>query len=342
MSILVLDDEEYVRNLVSQILSINGYACMLAGDAVEAREHLSKQSFDLVLCDVNLPGESGIDFIRYARAEYPDTAVVMVSGVDDPEMARTALEIGAYGYIIKPFEPEELIINISNALMRRKLEIQNRLHRENLEQMVADRTAELQEALAKLRKSMEGIIQAMSMTVESRDPYTAGHQHRVANLAHAIGKEVELSEERLEGVWMAGMIHDLGKISVPAEILAKPGKLNEMEFSIIKNHAQVGFDILKNIDFPWPIAQMVLQHHERIDGSGYPQGLAGDDILWESKILGVADVVEAMASHRPYRPALGIEKALEEISNKANIFYPSDVVEACITLFKKRQFTLSS
>lgn len=192
---------------------------------------------------------------------------------------------------------------------------------------------ELQRSLEKLRKAIEGTVHAMALTVEIRDPYTAGHQRRVAELALAIAAEMEFSEDRLDGIRMAGVIHDLGKISVPAEILSKPGRITKSEFDIIKAHPQVGYDILKEIDFPWPLAQITLQHHERMDGSGYPQGLSGEEILLEAKILGVADVVEAMASHRPYRPALGTDKALEEISKNRGILYDPEVVDACLKLF---------
>lgn len=342
MSILIIDDEEHIRKLLSKILTADGYDCETAIDTLDARDKLLEGRFDLILCDVNLPGESGIDFIREAIEKYPDTATVMVSGVDKYETAETALDMGAYGYVIKPFNPNELRINVANALIRRTLEIQSRHHQKDLENTVALRTAEVKETFNKLHKSMEGIIKAMSLTVESRDPYTAGHQVRVANLAYQIGHHFGLPEDRLEGIRMAGMIHDLGKISVPAEILTKPTQLNDMEFNIIKNHSQVGYDILKGIDFPWPIARMVLEHHERIDGSGYPQGLDDNEILLESKIIGVADVVEAMASHRPYRPALGIETALEEISEKKNRFYSGEVVEACIELFKNNEFILDT
>jgi len=163
------------------------------------------------------------------------------------------------------------------------------------------------ELFQSLRKTVEGTIYTIAATVEARDPYTAGHQNRVADLAVAIASEMHLSGEKIEGIKMAGTIHDLGKVQIPAEILSKPGKISELEYKIIQTHPRVGFDLLKNIEFPWPIAQMVLQHHEMIDGSGYPQGLVGDEILLEARILAVADTVEAMASHRPYRPALGIE-----------------------------------
>ena len=190
----------------------------------------------------------------------------------------------------------------------------------------------------KLLEAMRETIRAMAITVEIRDPHTAGHQWRVASLATSIATEMGLPKELIQGIYMAGIIHDIGKIYVPAEILSKPGRLNEIEMSMIKRHCQAGYDILKNIEFPWPIAQMVLQHHERMDGSGYPQGLLGKDILLEARILAVADVVEAMASHRPYRAALGIDKALEEISQNREILYDTEVVETCLKLITEKGF----
>jgi PAS domain S-box-containing protein len=189
---------------------------------------------------------------------------------------------------------------------------------------------ETQKTLVNLRKAMGGIIQAMAATVETRDPYTAGHQRRVSDLSRAIACEMKLTEEQIDGIRMAGLVHDLGKISVPAEILSKPTQLTDIEFALIKVHPQVSYDILKDIDFPWPVAQTVFQHHERIDGSGYPLGLKGEEIIIEARILAVADVVEAIASHRPYRPAYGIEVALEQISKKKGILYDTAAVEACL------------
>lgn len=196
--------------------------------------------------------------------------------------------------------------------------------------------------LAESRKVMSGFIDAIALTVETRDPYTAGHQQRVANLAAAIAVEMKLTPERIEGIRMAATIHDLGKIYVPAEILNKPSQLNELEFSFIKLHPEVGYNILKDIDFPWPIAQIILQHHEKMDGSGYPYGLNGRDINLEARILAVADAVEAMVSHRPYRAALGLDKALEEIEAKQGLFYDAKVVGECIKLFRNKGFRFES
>jgi len=190
----------------------------------------------------------------------------------------------------------------------------------------------------KLLRAMQETIRALVTTGEMRDPYTAGHQWRVANLATSIATEMGLSKDMIQGIYMAGIIHDIGKINVPAEILSKPGRLNEIEMSMIKGHCQAGYDILKTIEFPWPIAQMVLQHHERMDGSGYPSGLRGENIIPEARILAVADVVEAMASHRPYRPSLGIDNALKEISQNRGILYHSEVVDVCLKLFTEKGF----
>ena len=200
---------------------------------------------------------------------------------------------------------------------------------------------QLQQSLSNIKKSMEGTIQVVSMIVEKKDPYTAGHQQRVADLARAIAEEMGLSKERIEGIYMSGVIHDLGKISVPTEILSKPGKITETEFKLIKNHAREGYNILEKIEFPWPVAQIAYQHHENIDGSGYPLGLLGEEILLEARIVCVSDVVEAMASHRPYRPALGIDAALKEIAQKRGVLYDPDVVDACLTLFNEKGFQLS-
>ena len=190
----------------------------------------------------------------------------------------------------------------------------------------------------KLKKSIKDVIYTIGKITETRDPYTSGHQLKVSKLATAIAQEMKLPQDKIEGIRIASLVHDIGKISIPSEILSKPSKLSEIEYRLIKNHSQIGYDILKSIEFPWPIAQIVLQHQERLNGSGYPQGLKGDDILLEAKIIAVADVIEAMSSHRPYRPALGIDKALKEISQNRGILYDSEVVDACIKLFKEKDF----
>jgi len=195
-----------------------------------------------------------------------------------------------------------------------------------------------QQHLAQLRKSLEDTVQAIATIVEMRDPYTAGHQARVASLAAAIAGQMGLTDDRVHGIHLAGIVHDLGKIQTPAEILSKPGRISEIEYSLIKIHPHAGYEILKDIDFPWPIALMVLQHHERLDGSGYPLGLKGGEIMLEARILSVADVVEAISAHRPYRPGFGIDVALDEITKQRGIQFDPQVVDACLTLFREQSF----
>jgi response regulator RpfG family c-di-GMP phosphodiesterase len=197
---------------------------------------------------------------------------------------------------------------------------------------------ELKKSYQRLQKIMEDTIYTIGKITEARDPYTSGHQLKVSKLSTAIAQEMKLPQDKIEGIRIASLIHDIGKIGMPAEILSKPSKLSEIEYRLIKNHSQIGYDILKSIEFTWPIAQIVLQHQERLNGSGYPQGLKGDDILLEAKIIAVADVIEAMSSHRPYRPALGIDKALEEISKNKGILYDPEVVDTCLMLFKEKEF----
>jgi PAS domain S-box-containing protein/putative nucleotidyltransferase with HDIG domain len=196
------------------------------------------------------------------------------------------------------------------------------------------------ETMEKLRKSLNDTIRTIAMIAEARDPYTAGHQERVSKLAAAIAEVMKLPEEQIQGVRIAGIIHDIGKMQIPAEILSKPVKLSPNEFELVKSHAEIGYGILSTIEFPYPIAEITYQHHERIDGSGYPRGLKGEEILIEARILAAADTVEAMASDRPYRPALGISSALTEIEKNSGIMYDAGVVEACLRLFREKGYTL--
>jgi PAS domain S-box-containing protein len=196
-------------------------------------------------------------------------------------------------------------------------------------------------ALDSLRKAVSTTIQVMVSSVETRDPYTAGHQARSTDLARVIAIEMGLPQEKIDAIRMAGSIHDIGKLSIPAEILSKPTELSEIEYLLIKEHSIRGYEILKDVESPWPLAEIVLQHHERMDGSGYPRGLKGKEILMEARILAVADVVESMASHRPYRPALGLAAALEEIEKQRGILYDPAVVDVCLTLFKEKGFVFS-
>jgi PAS domain S-box-containing protein/putative nucleotidyltransferase with HDIG domain len=199
---------------------------------------------------------------------------------------------------------------------------------------------QLEQTLESLRKAFSTTIQVMVSAVEARDPYTSGHQIRSANIARAIATEMGLSQDKIESIRMAGPIHDIGKLSVPAEILSKPGKPSQLEFSLIKEHARKGYEMLKDVESPWPLAEIVYQHHERMNGSGYPRNLKGDEILIDARIMAVADVVESMASHRPYRAALGINAALEELEKNRGTHYDADVADACLRLFREKGFQI--
>lgn len=214
------------------------------------------------------------------------------------------------------------------------------VHRDITQRRAADQ--QVHETIKKLESTVESVIQAISLTVEMRDHYTAGHQRRVNQLACAIAREMDLPLERIQIIRVAGLLHDFGKIFVPTEILIKPGKLNDLEFSLIKSHPQSGYNVLKNIEFPWPIADIIVQHHERMDGSGYPSHLRGEEIGPEARILAVADVVEAMTFHRSYRPALGLDTALKEVNKNKSTLYDPKVVEACLDAFLDHSFKWES
>jgi len=299
---------------------------------------------------------------RLKRGELPDCAqqalsqseVVVTDGLSLPRADRplavnyggggvmtVRLEYGekVYGLLSLSVSADFATIEEEHALFREVAgDIAFALYSIELEEKRKRAEEELRRTLERLREALGGIIQTVALTVETKDPYTAGHQRRVGNLARAIADEMGLPEEQIDGIRMAGLIHDLGKVAIPTEILSKPGRLSDFEWGMIKMHSQIGYDILKKIDFSWPVAQIVLQHHERMNGSGYPQGLSGEEIILEARILAVADVVEAMASHRPYRPALGIDKALEEISQNRGVLYDPEVVDACLRLFTENGF----
>jgi len=279
--------------------------------------------------DVHLIGTPGDEHVVGSAMYVPMVVQGQVFGL---------LEVQSYQLDAYAAEEAELLGPVASQI---GLAIQNARLYEQAQQEIAERKQaqeELRQSYIRLEKALEGTIHTLVSAIEMRDPYTAGHQRQVTELVCAIAKEMGLPREQIEGLRMASLIHDIGKITVPAEILSKPGRLNDLEWGMIKAHPQVGYDILKTIDLPWPVAQIVLQHHERMDGSGYPAGLSGEGIILEARILAVADVVEAMASHRPYRPAHGIDMALGEISQNRGVLYDPGVVKACVKLFTKKGF----
>lgn len=320
--ILVVDDEEGQRTVVSQFLHKMGYSCDMASDAFDALRALDRNPFDLVISDIRMHGKDGLDLAREALGKYPELCFITMTGHAAQYSYNDIIDAGASDFITKPFSVGELKAKI------------DRIEREK------QALRELRTANAALHATLDDTIDALASSLEMRDPYTAGHQQRVAALACAMAEEMGLPDPVIDAIRMAGRVHDIGKISVPSEILSKPSRLKENEMSLIKEHARVGFEILSKVRFQSPIAKIVLQHHERINGTGYPEGLRGPDILLEARIIAVADVVEAISSHRPYRPALGIDTALHEITKNKGALYDSEVVDACLRLFNAKDYKL--
>ncbi len=331
--ILAVDDTPASLKLLTEILTVEGYDVRPAINGELAVQAAKLDPPDLVLLDINMPGMDGFEVCARIKAmeKTRNVPVVFVSAVFDVEEKIKGFKQGAVDYITKPFHREELLARVHNHIELNKL-------RHHLEEIVEVRTQSLIKSEAKLKSTLIDTITAITAIVELRDLYTAGHQRRVAEIAAAIAHELGHPEAKIEGLKLAGIVHDLGKIHVPAEILSKPGRLNELEYSLIKEHSRNGYEILKEIDFPWPIAEFVLQHHERLDGSGYPRGLKDDEIALEARILAVADVLEAMSSHRPYRPGVGLEAAFAELEDKRGRLYDADVVDAAMKLRQKESF----
>jgi putative nucleotidyltransferase with HDIG domain len=332
--ILIVYDEKSIRITLCEFLKNEGYEAESASDAVIACGMLEEKPFDVIVTDIIMPRISGIDLLSTIRKTSPSLQVIIMTGEPSVDTAIRAVQSGANDYITKPINKDTLLKTVRNAIKIKKLsddkvllEQESRFYQKQLEALVGQRTRSLQQA-------MQGIIYLLTSVVEARDPYTAGHQRRVGNLSAAIAHRLEMSREAAELVRTIGYIHDIGKISIPAEILSKPGILSPLEKEIIKIHAHKGYEMIAKANLPDIFGKAIYQHHERADGSGYPQGLHDDDICPEAKILIVADVVEAMMSHRPYRPALGLTAALAEIAEKSGRLYNKDVVEACSGLFR--------
>ncbi len=339
--VLIVDDEKSIRNTLSEFLRREGYQVDAVEDAVKALAILDQEIFDVVVTDIIMPCMSGVELLEQVRKNIPDIQVILMTGEPTVETAVKAVHAGAYDYISKPIVKNTLLKVVGQAvhlkkIMEKKQELEqaNHNYRLNLEQLVEERTQAL-------HLSMHSTIIVLASLVDLRDPYTSGHQRRVGNLAAALGRELGLALDIIEGLRVTGYLHDIGKITLPAEFLAKPGKLNNLEFEIIKTHAAQGYAILKDLRLPWPVAQVVCQHHERLDGSGYPNGLKNGEIMTEAAILMVADVVEAMSSHRPYRTSLGEEAAFKEIEMNSGVAYNPEVVTACLRLFRDKGYIIN-
>lgn len=318
MKILMVEDNPGDARLVQVLLAeVGGYDLVWKQDLAEAAGWLADNQPDAVLLDLSLPDSHGLSTIDAMRSVAPDLPVIVFTGLNDESVGVAAVKRGCQDYLVKGQGDGQLIgRTIIYAVERKAIEM------------------ERQQAAERMKRVLLQTVKAVSLTLEMRDPYTAGHQRRVAQLATAIGERLGFDRDRLEGLHTGALIHDLGKINVPSDFLSRPGKLSEAAFGVIKSHPDVGAEIVDGIDFPWPVAQMILQHHERLDGTGYPQGLKGDEIILEARILAVADVVEAISSHRPYRPSLGLEAALAEIQDRSGTAYDPVVVAACLAVIR--------
>ncbi|MFH1531983.1 MAG: HD domain-containing phosphohydrolase [Pseudomonadota bacterium] len=341
--VLIVDDEQGIRKTLGMFLERDGHEVATAADGESARGLFEEGSWDVVVTDIVMPGAGGVDLLRELKERAPLTQVVLITGEPSVDTASEAVRLGAFDYLPKPISRMEICRVVAAAAAHgtllgenQRLAEENEACRHRLEEFLALESGKLAEevdshhaTIENLRRALGATIEAMARTVEMRDPYTAGHQRRVADLARAIATALSLAEVTRDAIRMAASIHDIGKVAIPAEILSRPRKLTSSEFSLVREHVRFGYELLSPIDFPWPVASIVRQHHERLDGSGYPEGLSGVEIRLEARILAVADVVEAISSHRPYRPALGTEAALDEITRHRNTLYDPEVVDAC-------------
>lgn len=335
-SLLIVEDEELSCRLLAQLLTTAGYECGTASDVAQARDALRSRHFDLVLTDMDMPGESGIGLIDHIAKVHPATAVVMVTGMDDAELAGQALHRGAYGYVIKPFTRNEILIAVTNAARRRTLELAARDNTATLEKLVAERTRDLALALVKLenssaelRDSRADTVHRLALAAEYRDGATARHVERMSNYCQMLALKLGFSKERSEEIRLASLMHDVGKIGVPDSVLLKPGSLDDDEWAIMRQHPLLGHSILRDSrsELLDTAAKVALTHHERTDGNGYPHGIGGDDIPLEGRIAAVADVFDAVTADRCYRPAMSDKDARDLIAEGRGTQFDATVVD---------------
>lgn len=318
--LLLVDDDAALRAWETRVMRGRGYSCDSAGDASEARAALGEDEYELVLLDVNMPGESGLQLLSHIRVRHPDTAVMMVTGEDSTELALTAIEHGAYGYLVKPVGAGELTINVVNTLRRRRLEIEHRRTATRMQHVAEDLRSQLEQALQDLHVSETQVTASRAETifrlarlVEIRDADTGEHIHRMSEICAVIARRLGWSSEEVEMIRLASQLHDVGKVAIPDSILLKPGRLTQEEFEVVKGHAQAGHDMLSDSasELVQLGASIALTHHEHFDGEGYPHGLPGEQIPLEGRIAAIADVFDALTTDRVYRSAMPVASALE-------------------------------
>jgi putative nucleotidyltransferase with HDIG domain len=324
--LLIVDDDENLLASLKRTLE-RGYEVFTAvggADALGAIDALGP--FTAIISDLKMPGMDGVELLSRVERLSPDTIRVLLTGYADLDAALDAVNQGhVFRILTKPCPPEAVVMAAEAAVRQHALVMASReLH-----------------ALKRFQGLLEGVVQGFSALIEARDPYLAGHHVRTTDLACAIASELGMEPCDRETLRIAGLLHDIGKVYVPADFLSRPGLLLDEEFSMVKMHPEVGYDILKHLDRDWPVAVIIRQHHERMDGSGYPQGLTGRYIVLGARILAVADVVDAMCSHRPYRPSLGINAALDEIESGRGRLYDPLAVDACVNLFRNKGYSLA-
>lgn len=330
--VLIVDDELHARKLLATMLGEGGVRCKTAACAEEALKILAAEPLDAMLVDLQMPGMSGMELLINLRPLYPALAFLMVTGVDDIRVGIEAMKNGADDYLVKPLQLEAVIASLERALKKKRLEQEVENYRRHLEEMVEERTKQLKSALLHVERSYEDTLEALGAAIDLRDSQTAGHSKRVTTYSTKIAKELSATGQQLKTIARGAWLHDIGKLATPDAILLKPGALNQEEWRIMKQHAEIGYDLVKRIPFLAEAAEIVWAHHERWDGSGYPRGLKGTDIPLGARIFAVADTVDAMTSDRPYRSALSFEEAQKEIRTRAGRRYDFQVASAFLTV----------
>jgi putative nucleotidyltransferase with HDIG domain len=331
--ILVVDDEEPIREIVASMLGTAGYACKQAASGMEALAVLnSGEEFELMLSDLMMADLDGIGLLERTKEKYPDMPVVMVTAVHDLSVALAAIRNGAYDYLLKPFEREQLLNTVSRALENRRLKVENRTYQTNLESLVKARTDQLQAAMANLERSYDITLETLGDALDLKDRETEGHSKRVTAFTIAIARAMGLPREQINTIARGAFLHDIGKIAIPDKILNKPGKLEPDEMTIMKEHAYHGYQIVKKIPFLAEAAEIVYSHQERFDGSGYPRNLKGAEIPLGARIFSVADTLDAITSDRIYRRKQTLEAAREEIHRWAGRQFDPEVVKTFLEM----------
>ena len=331
--ILIVDDETAILNLLAKRLEYLGYSCVTETDGLRAIHRVKDTSFDLAILDVNMPYLDGTEMLLYLRRTDPDIPVIMISGMDSIDLVRKTLREGAYDYLVKPLNFDELELSLRRALQHGNLSKQIKQYQKNLELQVAERTKELAAALDQISKTYDATILALGSALETRDIETQNHGLRVAYFSYMLAMALGISDQgNLTDIQRGAYLHDIGKIGVPDAILRKPGPLTRAEWGIMKRHPQIGRDIIEGIEFLEGTIPIVYCHHEKYDGTGYPAGLYGVNIPLGARIFAVADALDAMISDRPYRPAMDIEDAELEISKLSGSQFDPAVVEVMMKL----------